>query len=315
MKTEPIYIVGPTAVGKTEISIALAKKLDGEIVSADSMQVYRGMDIGTAKPSPEQMAQVPHHLIGILDLQESFSVAEFRKLAEEKIQEIRNRGHVPLITGGTGLYVKALTEGIFEGPSANWELRKSLRTKEKEFGPGYLYEELRRVDPESAKRIASNDLRRIVRALEVYETTGKTITENQREWETKRPGVTIIGIDMERKALNERINTRVDEMFEAGLVKETEGLLGKGIENNRTAMQAIGYKEVIGHLRGEYSLDRAKELLKRDSRRYAKRQLTWFRKDDRIRWYEIVSKGSIDTVASQILEYLKTQGYDARQGG
>ena len=303
MNTEPIYIIGPTAVGKTEIAITLAKKLNGEIVSADSMQVYRGMDIGTAKPAREKLEEVPHHLVDILDIDETFSVARFRKIAEGVIDDIKRRGRVPLVVGGTGLYVKSLTEGIFEGPSADWNYRRKLREEEHTLGPGYLYSELRKIDSESAEKIEPNDLRRIVRALEIYHLTGRPISEHQKEWARMRPDITIIGLSMERELLNERINKRVDEMFRMGLVDETKRLLELGLEGNRTAMQAIGYKEIIGHIRGEYSLDRAKELLKRNSRRYAKRQLTWFRKDDRIKWFN-AGEMNLEQLLRDILNYI-----------
>ena len=314
MKTEPVYIVGPTASGKTARAVQLAKRLRGEIVSADSMQVYRGMNIGTAKPTASERAEVPHHLIDILDLDETFSVARFKSLADTAITDIRRRGGVPLVVGGTGLYVKSLTEGIFDGPSADWDLRKRLRQKERDDGPGYLYGELRRVDPESAERIKPADIRRIIRALEVHELAGRTISDLQKEWERTRPDIAIIGLTMERDLLNERIDNRVDEMFRDGLLEETKRLIGDDLERNRTAMQAIGYKEVVGCLNGEYSLDRARELLKRNSRRYAKRQLTWFRKDDRIRWFDAGSSAVLELVAN-ILTYLAGLGYDPKQGG
>ncbi len=313
MKTEPIYIVGPTAVGKTETAIGIGRELEGEIVSADSMQVYHGMDIGTAKPTPEQLEQLPHHLVNILDLDQTFSVARFKKMAEDSIKEIRGRGRVPIVVGGTGLYVKSLTEGIFEGPSADWDHRRKLREDERRHGTGYLYGELRRVDPRSADRVKPNDLRRVVRALEVYHLTGRPISEHQKEWAQKRPDITIIGLDVERGLLDERISKRVDEMFRRGLVEETRRLLELGIESNRTAMQAIGYKEVIGYVRGAYDLGRAKELLKRNSRRYAKRQLTWFRKDDRIKWFD-VSEMKACQLLRNILDYLGERDYECGRG-
>lgn len=310
MNTEAIFIVGPTGVGKTEAAILVAKKLNGEIISADSMQVYRGMDIGTAKPTREQLAEVPHHLIDVLELDETFSAARFKRLAEEKTVEIRGRGHVPLVVGGTGLYVKSLTEGIFEGPSADWGLRKKLRERERELGPGHLYEELREVDPESAEKIKPNDMRRVVRALEIYHLTGRPISEHQKEWAEKKCDVTMLGFDMERDRLYERINRRVDDMFRLGLVDETRRLMEQGIERNRTAMQAIGYKEIIGHIRGEYPIEKANELLKRNSRRYARRQLTWFRKDERIRWFDLGER-PFEEVCKEVMEFLLGRGYNS----
>lgn len=307
-KTEPVYIVGPTAVGKTEISIALAKILDAEIISADSMQIYRGMNIGTAKPSVSQLAEIPHHLVNISNLDETFSAAKFKDAAEKIISGIRSCDKVPLIVGGTGLYIKTLTEGIFEGPSADWDFRAKLQEEEKAHGSGHLYSLLSRIDPKSAARIKPKDMRRIVRAIEIYHLTGRPISELQKEWEMQRPEITIIGLDMERVMLNERINKRVDEMFSQGLIEEIKRLVESGIEKNRTAMQAIGYKEIIGYLNGEYNLERAQELLKRNSRRYAKRQLTWFRKDNRIKWFD-VGKVKKEQLMDEILSYLKSCGY------
>ena len=307
-KTEPVYIVGPTAVGKTEISITLAKILDGEIISADSMQIYRGMDIATAKPSMSQLAEIPHHLINILNLDETFSAAKFKDAAEKIMSSIRSSDKVPVIAGGTGLYIKTLTEGIFEGPSADWKFRAKLNEQEKVYGTGHLYSLLTRIDPKSAARIKPNDMRRIIRAIEVHHLTGRPISELQKEWEMSRPYITIIGLDMERAMLNERINKRVEEMFSKGIIDETRHLIKLGIEKNRTAMQAIGYKEIIGYLNGQYNLERAQELLKRNSRRYAKRQLTWFRKDDRIKWFDAGNLKK-EQLVDEIVSYLKSCGY------
>ena len=307
-KNDPVYIVGPTAVGKTDISISLAKKLNAEIISADSMQVYRGMDIGTAKPSAFQLKDVPHHLINILDLDKTFSVAQFKGAAERIIDDVRSRSRIPLVVGGTGLYVKSLTEGIFKGPSADWDFRAELQEEKNRYGLGRLYERLREIDPQSAGKIKAGDMRRIVRALEVHHLTGRLISELQIEWNSSHADITAIGLDMERRLLNERINKRVDEMFSQGLLEETKKLIESGIESNRTAMQAIGYKEIIGHIRGKYSIDEARELLKRNSRRYAKRQLTWFRKDSRIKWFDV---GGIEfgNLLRQIEVFLKSRGY------
>jgi len=252
---------------------------------------------------------VPHHLVDILDIDETFSVARFKKIAEGVIEDIKRRGRVSLVVGGSGLYVKSLTEGIFEGPSADWGYRRKLREKERTLGPGYLYSELRKIDSESAEKIESKDLRRIVRALEIYHLTGRPISEHQKEWVRMRSDITIIGLSMERELLDERIYKRVDEMFRMGLVDETKRLLKLGLESNRTAVQAIGYKEIIGNIRGEYSLDRAKELVKRNSRRYAKRQLTWFRKDDRIKWFN-TGEMNLKQLLCDILVYVAKRGYN-----
>ena len=280
-----IFLVGPTGVGKTEASLWLAKQIDAEIVSADSMLVYRGMDIGTAKPTPEKRAAVRHHLIDILDPTESFSVGKYRQLAKEAIADIHGRGKMVLVCGGTGLYVRALVDGLFEGPSADWPLRQELEAEAERNGPESLYAKLMEVDPETAEKLSPKDVRRVIRALEVHAAAHRPISELQSQWKQRGRAPTMFGLTMSRSLLYHRIEERVDTMFGRGLVEETERLLARGLRANRTAMQAIGYKEVAAYLDGECSLEEAKKLLKRDSRRYAKRQLTWFRKDDRIQWY------------------------------
>jgi tRNA dimethylallyltransferase len=281
-----VFLVGPTGAGKTRVAVWLAKRINAEIVSADSMSVYRGMDIATAKPSVAQRKEVPHHLIDVVELTDSFSVGLYRKLATAAIQDIGERGKVALVCGGTGLYVRSLLDGLFEGPEADWELRARLRAEAQHKGTEALHARLKTVDPLAAEKVSPNDLRRLVRALEVYEKTHRPISEFQDQWkQNNTPAPPIFGLTMHREALYSRIDERVEEMFRRGLVEETRRLLGRGLRSNRTAMQAIGYKEVIGFLEGEYSLEEAERILKRNTRRYAKRQLTWFRKDDRIVWY------------------------------
>jgi len=285
--TATVFLVGPTGVGKTEASVWLAKRVNAEIVSADSMSVYRGMDIGAAKATPREREEVRHHLIDVVEPTEPFSVGTYRKLATAAIEDIHRRGKLALVCGGTGLYVRSLVDGLFEGPEADWGLRDELLAEAERKGPEVLHARLREVDPEAAEKLSPKDVRRLVRALEVHSETRRPISQLQVQWKRKSRTVPIFGLTMGREALYERIEQRVEEMFRHGLVEETKRLLERGLRENRTAMQAIGYKEVVRFLDGEYSLNEAKTVLKRNTRRYAKRQLTWFRKDDRIRWYII----------------------------
>lgn len=297
-----LVIVGPTAVGKTELSLRLAEELGAEIISADSMQVYRGMDIGTAKAGQEERERVVHHLLDVVDPDQPFNVADFIKLAEEVLAQLNQRGVVPLITGGTGLYLDALLEGfLFPDTAADPQIRQELEKQAKE-DPLSLHEELQRVDPKSAERLHRNDLRRIIRALEVYRRTGKPISEQQQKREQEeRPYRTLyIGLTRDREELYARINARVDQMLEQGLVEEVAELLKK-YPNQPTALQALGYKEIAHYLRGELNLEEAVELLKRDTRRYAKRQLSWFKRNKRIQWFNR-SQLSDDEVFREVLK-------------
>ncbi len=282
-------------MGKTEVSIALAERTGGEIISADAFQVYRGMDIGTAKPTPDQQRRVPHHLIDILNLDESYSVARFRQSALELIPEVVKREHLPLVVGGSALYIKCLVDGIFDSPPADQTLRSRLR-REEEKEPGTLHRRLTEVDPPAARKIHANNRKRIIRALEVFELTGVPISQWQKQWPEGKKATpdcplptayTMIGLRRDRKDLYSRIEKRVEEMFENGLVEETEKLLEAGIRENRIAWQALGYKEVEGFLRGEYPREEAQSLLSKKTRNFAKRQLTWWRADKRIHWVDI----------------------------
>jgi len=287
----PVYLVGPTGVGKSAAALALAERIPLEIVSADSMQVYRGLDILSAKPSRDDRARVPHHLVDILDVTQPFSAAAFRRLAQQAIVDIRRRKKLPLVVGGTGLYVKALADGIFDAPEAASETRNQLLAEAKRSGPEQLHARLAEVDPEAAGRIAQHDVQRLVRALEVYETTGRPISAHQTEWDRPQPCL-MLCLRLPREELYRRIEARVDAMFDAGVVEEVERLVEAGIEQSPTAMQAIGIAELIGALRGKHSLDEAKRLIKTHTRRYAKRQLTWFRKDARITWHDVEASNS-----------------------
>ena len=288
MINELLILVGPTAVGKTDLSLSLAEEINAEIISADSMQIYKGMDIGTAKPTREERARVPHHLIDIEHPRYEFSVGEYLRRAEEVIEDIKKRGKVPLVVGGTGLYVRALTEGIFEGPPADWVLREELLERERS-EPGSLYRELERVDPEAARKIHPSDVRRTVRALEVYYKEGTPISAIHREHRsgvTRRPARTV-GLRRARPELYKRIEARVDAMMAEGFLEEVVALKGRGCTRGMVSMQALGYKQFMAHLDGEVTLDEAVRLIKRDTKRYAKRQFTWFNADKSVRWADL----------------------------
>ena len=284
MSNKLIFLVGPTAIGKTGISFELAKLIECEIISCDSMQVYKGMNVGTSKPAKILLDSVPHHLIDIIEPSEEFSVAQFRSIATKAIEEILSRKRTPLLVGGSGLYVKVLIDGIFEAPTTDRELRKRLQQEAEEFGIEILYRRLREADKDSAEKIHANDLRRIIRALEVYEKAKAPISELRKKTAglSGKYDIRIFGLNMERAALYRKIDGRVDLMFDEGIVNEARGLLIRGL--SLTASQALGYKEVFGYLRGEYGPEEAKRLIKRNTRRFAKRQLTWFRRDRRIEW-------------------------------
>lgn len=283
-----LVITGPTASGKTDLSIKLAVHFRGEIISADSMQIYRGMDIGTAKVTEDEKQGIPHHLIDIINPNENFSVAKYSELAKERINMVFNNGKLPIMAGGTGLYINSVLENISFGEfSEDTDYREHLRSLANEKGGSALKEMLFKVDPLSAERLHQNDINRLIRALEVYKVTGKTITDwNKESKKDETPfDSLIIGLTFEnRQSLYERINKRVDIMLQNGLVDEVNGLLESGVNENCTAMQAIGYKEIVKYFNNQISLDEAVEIIKRESRRYAKRQLTWLRRNKNIKW-------------------------------
>ncbi|MBI1926339.1 tRNA (adenosine(37)-N6)-dimethylallyltransferase MiaA [Candidatus Poribacteria bacterium] len=303
MKSPLICILGPTAIGKTEIAIQLAQHLNAEIVSADSRQIYRGMDIGTAKPTLQQRQAVPHHLIDCADVDETFSVADYQRLADAAIAEIHRRGKRVMVVGGAGLYFRALIDGLFEGPGADAAIRARLRRESEEHGPAALHERLRRCDPESAGRIHPNNLVRVIRALEVYELTGVPISTLQQQWkgaEALYP-FRAFGLNLPRETLYRRIERRVDQMIADGLIEEVQGLLNQGYPRCCVALQSFGYKEIVDYLDGKQALDSAIALLKQNTRRFAKRQLTWFRNDQRIEWVERSEFSSMDEIVNNLL--------------
>jgi len=306
-----IVIVGPTASGKTKISIELAKRINGEIISADSMQVYKYMDIGTAKPDEEERAGIKHYLIDEIYPDEEFSVARFKELALKYINEILQKGKVPIVAGGTGLYINSLIYNInFSETISDWELRESLKKEAEEKGNDFLHEKLRSIDPEAASRIHVNDIKRIIRAIEVYKHTNKPISYHQELSRQHPPEhrFLLIGLRMDRERLYERINKRVDIMIERGLIEEVKNLIKLGYDKNTVAMQGLGYKEILAYLRGEMSLEDAIYILKRDTRRYAKRQITWFKRIENIHWIDVDKCEGMSEILRNINNYIATSG-------
>ena len=302
-----LVLIGPTGVGKTEVALKLAERLQGEIISADSMQIYQGMDIGTAKPTMQEQQIVPHHLIDVVSPGEAFSVADFQKQARERITEITSRGLLPMLVGGTGLYVRAVIDHYnFIPADTDWEMRDHLRRQAQEAGLDTLYYWLKEVDPVAAGRLHPNDERRIVRALEVYQTTGQPLSfwEQQGDTGSNRYDLQMFGLTRPREKLYERINLRVEQMAHSGLIEEARRLLARGLDENFIANQAIGYKELFPHLRGEETLAEALEKLKQTTRRYAKRQLTWFRADQRIRWLDVSLYQDATSLVDEILQII-----------
>ncbi|HON42613.1 MAG TPA: tRNA (adenosine(37)-N6)-dimethylallyltransferase MiaA [Bacillota bacterium] len=307
MRIPLLVIVGPTASGKSAVGMALARRLDGEIVSADSMQVYRGMDIGTAKPTPSEQAEIRHHLIDVADPDEVFNVARYQELASAAIDDAAVRGKLPIMVGGTGLYVDAVVRGfLFPDEGRNSAVRARLEQEAAgEGGAPTLHARLASCDPEAARRIHPNDLRRIVRALEVFEVTGRPITELRRKHvPVNAYSARLFGLTMPREALTERIDARVDQMVAAGLVDEVRRLLQMGYDGQSTAMQAIGYKEFAAYLAGREGLEQAIDEVKLETRKYAKRQMTWFRKHDDITWIDVQVASDPSDVASEIMARL-----------
>lgn len=284
-----LVLVGPTAVGKTALSLKLAESYDCEIISGDSMQVYRGMDIGTAKASLAERASVPHHLIDIRDPDEPYSVSDFQEECTRAIELIASRGRLPFIVGGTGLYIQSVVYGYrFSEAGQDESFRQEMRAYAERHGGEALLARLRKVDPESAARLHPNDHRRIIRALEIYHLTGRTMSEYLAEQSDESPyDVCIIGLTMERELLYRNIEARVDQMIAHGLIEEVQGLLDAGYHPGLISMQGLGYKEIIGYLQGEYTRQHAIDLLKRNTRRFAKRQLSWFRHMRDIEWVDL----------------------------
>ncbi len=295
MKEKIIVIVGPTAVGKTSLSIEVAEQFDGEVISGDSMQIYKELDIGTAKVTPAEKGEIPHHLIDIKEIDENYSVADFQREASQKIQEISERGHVPIIVGGTGLYIESLLYPVTHSKiEPNQVLRQELEDYAEEVGNEQLWERLNQVDPEAADKIHPNNVRRLIRAIEVYEETGELFSsfQNERQKKESNYDVFLIGLNTERQLLYERINKRVDEMVKEGLVEEAKDLWEKvGPDLTVQSTKGIGYKELFAYFNKEVTLDEAIAAIKQNSRRYAKRQLTWFRNRlEDVHWLDLVKE-------------------------
>jgi tRNA dimethylallyltransferase len=288
-KPRPLVVIcGPTASGKTALALELSRQLDLEVVSADSRQVYRGLDIGTAKATAEERGMVPHHLLDVVNPDETFSVADFIRLAAVAVDQIHGRGKLPVVVGGTGLYIKGLTEGLLAAPGGDREIRDDLLALEKGEGEGTLYRRLAEVDPALAEKLSPGDLLRIVRGLEVYAISGRRLSEFQQEHGfADSPYETIkIALAPVREDLYQRINSRVEQMFAEGLLEEVRHLLERGYAPDLKSMQTIGYRESILHIQGRLTRDEAVALIQRDTRHYAKRQLTWFRRDKSIIWVD-----------------------------
>jgi tRNA dimethylallyltransferase len=294
-----IFIAGPTAVGKSAVALALAEKIGGEIISVDSMQVYRGLDIGTAKPTIAERTKIPHHLIDVAELTEQFDAAKFCKLAVHAENAIRSRGHLPIFCGGTGLYIQAYMNGLGSAPSADEALRGEL----KQTPIANLLHELEEKDPVTFAKIDQKNPRRVIRAIEVIRLTGNPFSQQRAEWQTAMSNTQcqLFSLSRSREDLLRRIDLRVKEMFSLGLVGETRVLIKQGLEKNKTAMQAIGYRQVVEYLRGERSLEETVELVKVKTRQYAKRQMTWFRRQLNLRWIDLEPKASIEGVVEKIL--------------
>lgn len=310
MKKNIVIVAGPTASGKTACGIEIAKRLNGEIISADSMQIYKHMDIGSAKPTLEEMDGIPHHMIDVVSPDEEFSVALFRELSEKLIDDITSRGKLPIIVGGTGLYINSITYPLdFTDVAYDLEYREHLEKLAIEKGNQYIHEMLKDIDYESYERIHPNNTKRVIRALEVYKNTGKPISLYQKESQKRDIdyNVAYIGLTMDRAKLYDRINKRVDKMFDMNLVGEVKNLLEMGYNKNMNSMQGIGYKEVIDYINGLYTLTEVKDIIKQSSRRYAKRQLTWFRRESRIHWVNIDTFDSFEAVIQNIIGYI--EGY------
>jgi len=310
---EPVIVIaGPTASGKTGLSIELARLINGSIVSADSMQIYRYMDIGTAKPDENERSGIRHYMIDEVDPDENYSVARYQKKALEYISEIIKEGKRPIVAGGTGLYINSLVYNIsFSETVCDEKLRSELKQQAEEKGNRYLYEKLLELDPEAAAKIHENDVKRIIRAIEVYTHTNKPISEHVRlsRLEPAPYRYIIFGLNWDREKLYRRIDERVDKMIGKGLVDEVKKLKSMGFDNGSTAMQAIGYKEILGYLKGEYSMDDAIDILKRNTRHYAKRQLTWFRRMKEIIWLDMDENTDLKATAQKIIhECIATLG-------
>jgi tRNA dimethylallyltransferase len=305
-----LVLVGPTASGKTEVALRLAEMLGGEIISADSRQIYTMMDIGTAKPSQADRRRVRHHLVDEIPPDQAFSAGEFGRRGRRIVAEIARRGFVPIVAGGSGLYVRALVDGFFDAPPADPDVRRRLHERLRAEGAGALLAELRSVDPDAASRMLPTNVRRIVRALEVHELTGTPMSRLQQTAVEPAFVPFLAGLAWDRRQLYERINRRVDAMLAQGFLDEVRGLQAAGYSPDLNALQTVGYKEAFAHLEGSVPYDRMVELMKMNTRRFAKRQLTWFRPDRRIRWFRASAADDLPRIAADIAGAFGTEGSD-----
>ncbi|MBP3701525.1 MAG: tRNA (adenosine(37)-N6)-dimethylallyltransferase MiaA [Lachnospiraceae bacterium] len=311
MKKRPLVILtGPTAVGKTALSIGLAQTIGGEIISADSMQVYRHMDIGSAKITPEEMQGVPHHLVDVLEPWEEFNVVRFQQMAKAACEEIWGRGHIPIVTGGTGFYIQALLYDIdFTENDEDTAFRAEMEQLAGREGGKVLYERLKQVDPVSAEAIHANNIKRVIRALEFYEKTGTPISAHNEEQKQKESPYAFLYavLSRDRAILYDRIDRRVDIMMEQGLVEEVKGLQARGCTRQMVAMQGLGYKEILDYLDGKSTLEEAVYIIKRDTRHFAKRQMTWFRREKDVTFIPMDNRSETEAL-NEILMYLQERG-------
>ena len=304
MKQPLIVLTGPTAVGKTSLSISLAKAVNGEIISADSMQVYKKMDIGSAKIRPEEMQGIPHYLVDVLEPEEEFHIVKFQQMAKKAMEDIYSRGKVPILVGGTGFYIQAVTKDIdFTEAQQENDYRKELEVLAEEKGGEHLHDMLRKVDPVSADAIHAHNVKRVIRALEFYNQNGSPISaHNEEQKQHESPyNLAYFVLNMPRELLYERIDLRVDQMMKEGLLEEVSRLKEEGCHRGMVSMQGLGYKEILAYLDGEYPLEEAVRVLKRDTRHFAKRQLTWFRREQEVTW---VNKDQFSYQEDQILDYM-----------
>ncbi|MBW2449754.1 MAG: tRNA (adenosine(37)-N6)-dimethylallyltransferase MiaA [Deltaproteobacteria bacterium] len=304
VKPKVIVICGPTALGKTSTAIHLAKHFHGEIIGADSMQVYKYMDIGTAKPTPDEQARVKHHMIDFIDPDEHFDAKKYATLSREKVMELHEQKIIPFVVGGTGLYIKALFHGLFNAKTSDSDIRDRLKAELQAYGSTYLYKRLCRQDSDTAKKIHPKDTYRIIRALEVYALTGKTLTEFHRSHGfEERPFIVLkIGLHINREILYDRINKRVQIMINSGFINEVRRLLAMGYSPELKSMQSIGYRHIVNFIEGHLTWDETIRTLKRDTRRYAKRQMTWFKADPEIIWKEPEALGDIKGLIKKFLQ-------------
>lgn len=307
LKDNLCILVGPTSIGKSSIAVELARHLNGEIISADSMQIYKYMDIGTAKVTADEMKEIPHHMIDIIRPDDDFTVSNYKDMVKEHIIEINQKGKLPILVGGTGLYVNSLIYDLnFAEIPPNEDLRLEYEKQAKKYGNEYLHNKLTTIDKDSANKISIKDNKRIIRALEIFHSTGITMSEHNKNFRMMNNDYNLayIALNMDRARLYERINNRVDIMMENGLIEEIKNILEMGYTKDLISMKAIGYKEIISYLENESTLEEAVELIKKGSRNYAKRQLTWFRRDDRIKWIDMDSYDNILEASEVIKNYI-----------